>query len=379
MTQSLPGQKLQVGPPPAGAKHALPTQGTRKDAIVNATSGITLRALPRIPDGVKRLLLGFRSITVDGNTLDTTLQLMLAAQHVAGIESGLVADDDVAAARAQLDFLAGSFKQNIPVAAVTNLSIPGPAGPITVRHYRPADGVGPVLVFYHGGGQAIGSLDTHDDLCRKICRDGAVHVLSVDYRLAPEHKAPAGSDDAFAAYKWAIDHAAEFGATPDRVAVGGDSAGGNLAAVVAQRARNDGVSPPALQLLIYPVTNYRDETRSQTLFADGYFLTKRDLHWFRDKFLDGAELDASDPRVSPLLADDLTGLPPALVLTGGFDPLRDEGRQYADAMRAAGVAVDHREFGSLVHGFANFFPLGGGSATATAEMISALRAHLARG
>jgi acetyl esterase len=379
MTQSLPGQKLQVGPPPAGAKHALPTQGTRKDAIVNATSGITLRALPRIPDGVKRLLLGFRSITVDGNTLDTTLQLMLAAQHVAGIESGLVADDDVAAARAQLDFLAGSFKQNIPVAAVTNLSIPGPAAPIPVRHYRPADGVGPVLVFYHGGGQAIGSLDTHDDLCRKICRDGAVHVLSVDYRLAPEHKAPAGSDDAFAAYKWAIDHAAEFGATPDRVAVGGDSAGGNLAAVVAQRARNDGVSPPALQLLIYPVTNYRDETRSQTLFADGYFLTKRDLHWFRDKFLDGAELDASDPRVSPLLADDLTGLPPALVLTGGFDPLRDEGRQYADAMRAAGVAVDHREFGSLVHGFANFFPLGGGSATATAEMISALRAHLARG
>jgi acetyl esterase len=381
MTQSLPGQPPPAGPSTPAAKPAPPAppaQSTRKEAIVNATSGITLRALPHIPDSVKRLLLGFRSITVDGNTLDTTLQLMLAAQHVAGIESGLVANDDIAAARAQLDFLAASFKQNIPVARVTNLSIHGPAGPIPARHYLPAEDVAPLLVFYHGGGQAIGSLDTHDDLCRKICRDGALHVLSVDYRLAPEHTAPAGSDDAFAAYKWALDHAAEFGAKPDLVAVGGDSAGGNLAAVVAQRARNEGVPLPAMQLLLYPVTNYRDETRSQTLFAEGYFLTKRDLHWFRDKFLDGALLDASDPRVSPLLADDLTGLPPALVLTGGFDPLRDEGQQYADAMRAAGVSVDHRQFGSLVHGFANFFPLGGGSATATTEMISALRAHLAR-
>jgi acetyl esterase len=157
-----------------------------------------------------------------------------------------------------------------------------------------------------------------------------------------------------------------------------DSAGGNLAALVAQRARNEGTALPALQLLIYPVTNYREETRSQTLFAEGYFLTKHDLHWFRDKYLSGAQLDASDSRVSPLLADDLTGLPPALVLTGGFDPLRDEGQEYADAMRAAGVTVDHRQFGSLVHGFVNFFPLGGDSATATTEMISALRAHLAR-
>jgi acetyl esterase len=205
-----------------------------------------------------------------------------------------------------------------------------------------------------------------------------MHVLSVDYRLAPEHKAPAGADDAFAAFVWARDHAADLGADADRAAVGGDSAGGNLAALVAQRARNEGPGLPALQLLIYPVTNYRDETRSQTLFAKGYFLTKHDLSWFRHNYLDGAQVDASDPRVSPLLADDLSGLSPAMVLTGGFDPLRDEGRQYVDAMRAAGVTVDHRQFGSLVHGFANFFPLGGGSAAATTEMISALRAHLAR-
>jgi acetyl esterase len=205
-----------------------------------------------------------------------------------------------------------------------------------------------------------------------------MHVLSVDYRLAPEHKAPAGADDAFAAFLWAREHAAELGADADRVAVGGDSAGGNLAALVAQRARTEGPGLPALQLLFYPVTNYRDETRSQTLFASGYFLTKRDLHWFGSKYLDGAQLDASDPRVSPLLAEDLTGLPPALVLTGGFDPLRDEDQQYVDAMRAAGVTVDHRYFGSLVHGWANFFPLGGSSAAAVTETISALRAHLAR-
>jgi acetyl esterase len=355
-----------------------PWSPDRKDAIVNAATGVTLRGLPRIPDAVKRVLLGFRSITVDGNTLDTTLQLMLAAQHAAGIDSGLRHDDDVAKSRERLRIWAASFKQNIPVARVTNLSIPGGAGPIPARHYRPVEAFGPVLVFYHGGGQVVGDLDVHDDLCRKICRDGAMHVLSVDYRLAPEHKAPAGADDAFAAFLWARDHAADLGADPDRVAVGGDSAGGNLAALVAQRARHEGPGLPALQLLIYPITNYRDETRSQTLFAEGYFLTKHDLHWFGDKYLNGAPLDASDPRVSPLLADDLSGLPPALVLTGGFDPLRDEGQQYVDAMRAAGVAVDHRQFGSLVHGFINFFPLGGASATATAEMISALRAHLAR-
>ncbi|HTI77850.1 MAG TPA: alpha/beta hydrolase [Mycobacterium sp.] len=364
MTQSLPVEA--------------PWSPKRKDAIINGSAGVTLRAMPRIPNGVKRLLLGGHSVTVDGNTLDTTLQLMLAAQRLAGID-GLATDDDVSAARARIGVLASSFKQDISVARVTNLSIPGPAGAIPARLYSAQRaGAAPMLVFYHGGGQVIGSLDTHDDLCRKICRDGDLHVLSVDYRLAPEHKAPAGADDAFAAFLWAREHAADLGADPDRVAVGGDSAGGNLTALVALRARDEGQPLPALQLLIYPVTNYRDETRSQTLFGQGYFLTKHDLHWFREQFLGGAEVDASDPRVSPLLADDLGGLPPALLLTGGFDPLRDEGRQYAEALRKAGVPVDHREFGSLVHGFANFFPLGGASATAVAETISALRAHLAR-
>ena len=152
---------------------------------------------------------------------------------------------------------------------------------------------------------------------------------------------------------------------------------GALAASVAQSTRTDDVVP-AMQLLIYPVTNFASDTRSKVLFAEGYFLSKIDMDWFRANYLAESALDPSDPRVSPLLAEDLSGLPPALVLTGGFDPLRDEGDAYAAALAAAGVPVDHRTYGSLVHGFANFFPMGGDSATATADFVSAFRAHLTR-
>lgn len=349
----------------------------RRDAVANAVAGVTLRGLPRIPHPVKRALLGGRSITLDGNTLDTTLHLMLAGQQALGLD-GLVADDDVDAARAQLELLAASFHRRIPVPEVTDLTVSGAAGPIRARHYRTTESNAPLLVFYHGGGHVIGSLDTHDDLCREICRSGAVHVLSVDYRLAPEHKAPAGADDAYAAYLWARDHAAELGADPRRVAVGGDSAGGNISAVVALRARAENAPAPALQVLMYPVTDHGATTRSRTLFANGFFLTQRDMDWFTARFLDGAPIDRAHPDVSPLLAGDHSNLAPALLVTAGFDPLRDEGRHYADALRAAGTPVDYREYGSVVHGFANFFPLGGASAVATADMISAMRAHLSR-
>jgi acetyl esterase len=339
---------------------------------------VVLRALPRIPDPVKRLLLGRRTVTIDGNTLDTTLQLMLAAQRSAGI-NGLVASRDLAVARTQLRKLAAKIEPAIAV-GVTDISLPGPAGAIRARHYVPVNSPepAPLLVFFHGGGFVIGGIDTHDGLCRLLCRDAGVHVLSIDYRLAPEHQAPAAPADCYAAYQWALQHAAEIGADPARVAVGGDSAGGNLAAVVSLQARNDDVQLPALQLLLYPLTQFGEETRSSTLFADGYFLTKRDMDWFRDNYLAGASVAMTDPVVSPLRADDLSGLPPALVVTGGFDPLRDEGNQYAQALAAAGVDVDHRQFGSMVHGFANFFTLGGGSATAMAEVVSAVRAHLSR-
>ncbi|ANI39232.1 alpha/beta hydrolase [Mycolicibacterium vaccae] len=347
------------------------------DVLANKTAGLTLRGMRHIPDPVKRLLLGGRATTIDGNTLDTTMQLMLAGQRVLGLD-GLVADDDYVTARAQLDLLSGSFKVGITVSGVTDLTVPGGAGPRRARHYRTDAPAAPLLVFFHGGGHVIGSIESHDDLCREICRRGEVHVLSVDYRLAPEHPAPAGAVDAYAAYLWAREHAAELGADPHRVAVGGDSAGGNLAALVAIRARDEKSPPPALQLLLYPVTDYQGETRSKTLFSRGFFLTRHDMDWFSERFVGPSELDGTDPRVSPLRAGDLSGLPPALLVTAGFDPLRDEGRQYAEALRTAGTAVDYREYGSLIHGFANFFPLGGAAATATADVISAMRAHLTR-
>jgi acetyl esterase len=379
MTRSLPVEVTSPAPA-ASVPHAGAGRPSRaRLAVLNASSGVMLRLLPRIPDPVKRLLLGRRTVTVDGNTLDTTLQFMLAAQRAAGL-NGLVGSSDVAVARAQLRTLSSMIDAGISV-GVRDTSIPGPAGPLPARHYTPATSVQggePLLVFFHGGGFVVGDLDTHDDLCRLICRDAGVHVLAIDYRLAPEHPAPAAIEDCYAAFRWAVENAAELGADPTRVAVGGDSAGGNLSAVVCQLARAEGTTLPVLQLLLYPATNFAADTRSKTLFADGFFLTKKDMDWFRDNYLLGSSLDVSDPRISPLLADDLSGLPPAMVLTGGFDPLRDEGNQYAEALAAAGVEVDHRQFGQLVHAFANFFPLGGASATGTAEMVAALRALLSR-
>ncbi|UXA19733.1 alpha/beta hydrolase [Mycobacterium sp. SMC-4] len=348
---------------------------SRKDTVINSVAGLTLRGMPHIPHGLKRLALGGRAVAIDGNTLDTTLQLMLAGQQMMGID-GLVADNDPVIARANLEALSASFRQRIAVPGVSELTVDGGQGPRRARHYRTDEPDAPLLLFFHGGGQVIGSIDSHDDLCREICRTGRLHVLSVDYRLAPEHKAPAGAQDAYAAYLWAVGHATELGADPQRIAVGGDSAGANLSALVALRARDEQAPPPALQLLLYPVTDYSCHTRSKTLFARGFFLTQHDLDWFTSRFLDGSGLSADDPQVSPLLADDLSGLAPALLVTAGFDPLRDEGRLYAEALRVAGTPVDLREYGSLVHGFANFFPLGGDSVTAMAEIISALRAHL---
>jgi acetyl esterase len=330
--------------------------------------------MPAIPDTVKRLMA--RSTIIDGNVLDPTLQLMLAGQKISG-EEGLTARDEVAYSRHRMRGAARTIDRNpIPVGAVSELSIPGAAGDIAARHYRPENDVAcPLLMFFHGGGWVVCDLDTHDNLCRLICRDAGIHVLSVDYRLAPEHPAPAGVDDGYAAYRWAVEHGANLGTRPGAVAVGGDSAGGNLAAVVARRGRDDGL-PPAMQFLLYPVTDLRGTTRSMALFAKGFFLTAHDMDWCREQYLGGSQLDAADPRVSPLLAEDLSGLPRALVVTAGFDPLRDEGEAYAERMRDAGVTVDVRRMSSLIHGFANFWPLGGDSAIAMAEIISALRAHL---
>jgi acetyl esterase len=337
-----------------------------------------VKLIPRLPDGAKRLLAGGRAITIDGNTLDPSLQMLLAAQKATGI-NGLVVADDPVATRVSNNALTRTLdERDIRVAGIRPVSIPGPAGTIAARHYRPPAGgqPAPLVVFLHGGGWVFGDLDSHDSACRLICRDAGVHVLAVDYRLAPEHPAPAAVDDAYAAYRWAREHAAELGADPRRVAVAGDSAGGNLTAVVCRLARDAGDPMPSLQWLIYPVTDQRGQARSRSLLGDGFLLTKHDMDWFTDSYLRDSGLDRTDPIVSPLLADDLSGLPPALVITAGFDPLRDEGEQYAVKLREAGVTVDHRVMTSMIHAFLNLNVLGGGVARANAEMISALRAHL---
>ena len=370
MTKSVPAPDLHLG-----AKHAPMRLASR---LQGAVSTIGVKVIPWIPTPAKRALFGGRSVTIDGNTLDPTLQLMLSGLRAVGID-GLVVDDDPGASRAQMRQLLMELPGPQIHVDVDGLSLPGPAGEIPARHYRPANGAtAPLLVFYHGGGWAIGDLDSYDALCRLTCRDAGIHVVSIDYRLAPEHPAPAAIEDAYAAFRWAYDHAEELGAAPGRVAVGGDSAGGNLAAVVCQRARDEGAPTPVLQWLIYPRTDFTAQTRSMGLFARGFLLTKRDIDWFESQYLRGSGVDRADPRVSPLLAESLAGLAPALIAVAGFDPLRDEGESYAAALQAAGTAVDLRCMGSLTHGFANLFQLGGGSAAATTELISALRAHLSR-
>ena len=240
------------------------------------------------------------------------------------------------------------------IGMVRDLTADGPLGPIPLRVYRPA-GVPAstplaVLVFFHGGGWVIGDLETHDVLCRQLTAGSGVSVVSVDYCLAPEHKFPAAVDDAWAATRWVVAHAGELAVDARRLAVGGDSAGGNLAAVVALLARDKGAPAIAVQVLIYPVTDLVGETRSYRDFAEGYLLTREGMRWFIAHYLT-AEAEAADWRASPIRAQSLAGLPPALIVTAGFDPLRDEGEAYAERLRAAGVRVDSVCYGGMIHGF----------------------------
>ena len=237
---------------------------------------------------------------------------------------------------------------------VRELSVEGSFGSIPLRVYRPAGVTDsrrlPALVFFHGGGWVIGDLETHDVLCRQLTAETGVSVISVDYRVAPEHKFPVAVDDAWAATRWVAAHAAELGIDAERIAVGGDSAGGNLAAVMALLARDAGAPHVRLQVLIYPVTDLASESQSYADLADGYMLTRDSMRWFKDQYLAKAE-DAADWRVSPLRAPSLAGVAPALVITAGYDPLRDEGEAYARRLREAGVTVDAVCFGGMIHGF----------------------------
>jgi acetyl esterase len=240
------------------------------------------------------------------------------------------------------------------VESVADLHASGPAGDIGVRLYRPrgaADaGPLPALVYFHGGGWTIGDLDTHDVVCRTLADLARSAVVSVDYRLAPEHKFPAAVDDAVAATRWVAREAARLGIDARRIAVGGDSAGGNLAAVVALAARDEGGPPLAMQTLIYPATDMAADTASHLRYAEGHLLTRDAILWFKGNYLRDAA-DEADWRASPLQAADLSRLPPAYVITAGFDPLVDEGRAYADRLAAAGVPVTYECFEGMIHGF----------------------------
>jgi acetyl esterase len=245
-------------------------------------------------------------------------------------------------------------EQLVPVASSEDSTVPGAAGDLRARVYRPeGDGPFPTVVFFHGGGWVIGDLDTHDNQARSVCRGARAVVVSVDYRLAPEHPFPAAADDAVAAARYVAAHLGEFGGD-DRLAVAGDSAGGNLAAVAAQQLDADR-TPVAAQFLIYPAVDSAGEYPSRVENAKGYFLEQPTMDWFYGHYA-GSWEDAADPRLSPLHAD-LTGLAPALVVTAEFDPLRDEGEAYAEKLRAAGVRVEQQRYDGMIHGFFDMGPI----------------------
>ena len=261
-----------------------------------------------------------------------------------------------------------------PMFAVDDRNVPGPASPIPIRVYTPRHSPEPlpVLVWLHGGGHVVGSLESYDSVCRSLALQADCLVVSVAYRLAPEHKFPAGVDDSFAALCWVGEHAAELGGDPDRIAVGGDSAGGNLAAVCAILARDAGAPGLAFQLLVYPRTAADEELPSHHAFADGYLLTRKIIEWFHAHYR-AADTDRLDFRYAPLICPDLSRLPPALVIVGEYDPLKDDGIAYAERLARAGTPAELTNYPGMVHAF---FSMGGAidaGRRAIAEAAGALR------
>ncbi len=268
-------------------------------------------------------------------------------------------------------------RPEIALPSVEDRGIPGPAGEIPVRIYRPeAGGTLPALVYFHGGGWVIGSLDTHDASCRELASQTGCVVVSVDYRLAPEHRYPAAAEDCFAAVRWVADHAAELGVDPARLAVGGDSAGGNLSAVVSLLARDR--SGPALrfQLLVYPVTDCDFSRPSYLRNASGLLLERDTMLWFWDHYVPDAAR-RREPHCAPLHAESLAGLPPALVITAEYDPLLDEGEAYVRRLEEAGVPTTCTRYDGMVHGFFAMGMLAQGARDAVAQASEALRKSFA--
>ncbi|GAA0239302.1 alpha/beta hydrolase [Saccharothrix mutabilis subsp. mutabilis] len=327
-----------------------------------------LRFAFSLPRPLRDLVIG-RPIVLDGQRLHPEAQLILRLQQLSGEEwtTTTPAANRTALTRSNA-LVSGPVVEGVTVRAVDMDGVPG-------RFYTPhglAEG-SPLLVFYHGGGWVSGDLDSHDNLCRFLAVAAGVRVLSADYRLAPEHPFPAAADDAQAAFEWAVANASGLKVDPARIALGGDSAGGNLAAVTALHAR---VAKPVFLLLFYPAVDATVRRRSRELFGRGFFLTDEKMDWFLDHYAPSRESHA-DPRLSVLLAEDLSGLPPTYLATAGFDPLRDEGEAFAEKLAAQGVPVVLRRHEGLFHGYANILGVGGVFREAVAEAVGALRTGLA--
>ncbi len=281
--------------------------------------------------------------------------------------------------RATLAALLAAIGPNgIPIGKVVNLVCPGPGGDIALRSYSPIAASAetlPTLVYYHGGGFVTGDLDTHDGLCRVLANEAGVRVIAVDYRLAPEHKFPAAVEDAFAALTFIEANASVLGVDANRLAVGGDSAGGALAAIVCQMAKEKGAPHIAFQMLWFPVTHIGGETDSMRRNATGYLLERAWLEWCIAQYLP-ASADKNDPRLSPLLAPSFAGLPPAYVVTAGFDPLHDEGVAYAEKLRTAGIDVHHVDYPDMVHVFTYLYAVLPQAPQALKDGAAALKAAL---
>jgi acetyl esterase len=310
-------------------------------------------ALLRLPPRVLRRVVGRAPRAPEGYELELQMHALLWLTRMT--RQPQMHQQTLADARTNLDHAGPLLDvQRVREVGTYDRSIPGATGPRRARVYSPrsrAAGSAPCLVFFHGGGFVVGSIESHDGACRALASRAGVVIVSVDYRLAPEHRAPAGLEDAIAATRWVLANAASLGVDAGAVAVGGDSAGGNLAAGVAIATRDDGLRP-AFQLLVYPATDATRSLPSHGHFAKGFFLPELQITWFLDHYLPDPAF-ARDPRASPLFAPDVARTPPALVVTAGFDPLRDEGRAYADKLGAAGVDVQYVCAEGMMHGFFN--------------------------
>ncbi|MBV9048728.1 MAG: alpha/beta hydrolase [Solirubrobacterales bacterium] len=339
------------------------------------------RGLVALPQRLVRLLLG-PPLVVDGQRLHLEAQLALITAALT--RAPALQTMSVAEARAWFaEDARAAAGRKLGGVRTDELAVEGATGPLPARLYTPdrpgrsrADGDQQgLLVYFHGGGFVVCDLDTHDNPCRFLARQADVQVLSVGYRLAPEQPFPAAIDDAVAAFRFAVERARDLGADPARVAVGGDSAGANLATGVCRLARGDGGSAPAFQVLLYPWLDLSSKRASYELFGNGPSLSEAEVDWFKDHYLSHAD-DALDPRCSPLLAEDLAGVAPAFLATAGFDPLRDEGEEYAARLSAAGVAVALRRHSDLTHGFLKTISIGHASREALLEAVGALRLAL---